>query len=324
VVLADHHLVDSSHRDPLTSSGFIRYNSETSCLWYFPSIDRLSRWQHDIRLRRLGRNSGSLYDLTQLSLFPSSSFNHFHMTEFLEAIESIIPLYGNILYFEDSPLLFPLWKLSLGRHLLLSSHCQSSPSSSSTSVLCISLNTSHGDENLMRYQSLCPKKIHVFVINFDSVLKKRDERELQWIWNWLHQVQVDYLIVIGRHCLTSPTDLVITSYNHLECSQQQQQQQQYSTNATAVTMTTLLSTSSPELLLKLDENKASYCQQVQTTYSLVEDVCLENGSGMTIYRNMKTLPANWIANRHGVSKRIAGHGHGEKVIARRIIERGQS
>jgi hypothetical protein len=171
-------------------------------------------------------------------------------------------------------------------------------------MLCLSLNTAGSHDLLPPHDHPHrPKKIDLFVMNFDSI--RREKINLQRIWNWLHGIEINYLIVIGMNsCLTAPTDLIISSTP--------------SPSSSSCVITTESTTQS-------DEEK-NYCQQkeeqeqeqeeVKTSFSLVEDLCLENGAGMTIYRNMKTLPSDWLTNRHGVSKRIVGG-----LIARRFVEK---
>jgi hypothetical protein len=55
---------------------------------------------------------------------------------------------------------------------------------------------------------------------------------------------------------------------------------------------------------------------VQHSFTIVEDMCLESGLGMTIYQNTKTLPSQWLSYRHGVGKRIANG-----LLTRRMIEK---
>jgi hypothetical protein len=297
-LLHDHHLFSTKvdRHDRMMSSGLIEYDYTTSCLWYFPSPRRLSRWQFDLRVQRIGKSSGAIYDLSRFSspsaspLKPSlpSPLSRGQLIEMLNLIESYLPLYGHIISLGETPLLFPLWKLSLGHHHLLLTHCTTTPS---PPILCLPLPDLHS-----RYQSLRPVSTDLLIVNLEYA--KRNQVDLQEVWNWIlmqdsssnnssqssiHELK--YLVVYGEDVITAPTE---------------------------ITFSTTVSEEE-----RKGRKRGNSCDM--HSFTLVEDLCSEDGFGMTIYRNTKTLPSHWVSHRHGVTKRIASG-----LLTRRMIERRET
>lgn len=270
-LLNEKYMVDF-HQGVTFSSGLIAKDGEYSCLWYYPTIGRLSRWQYNLALQRYGLNDGLLYDLSKItSLFP---YNRSHLVEMLEIVEATLPLFSNIVFIGDSPILHPVSKLFQGRHIQIGKSCDF------PIILCAPL------AELMIFQSLRPKLVHGLIVDMDYL--KKEKINIQRVWDWFHDIQIRYLFLTGPYCIEAPTDIVVSSRD-LACE--------------------------GGSVCKNNSRSLNY-------YTIVEDICLEIGNGMTVYRNMNTLPADWLIYRHGIAKRIGNGLVGRRFIRKEIKNSG--
>ena len=277
-------------------SGYIQRNYDSGCLWYFPSLTRLSRWQYDIRVQRIGNKRGGVYGFpSSSSSSPISTNNNNnnnnnndepYWIEVFTILEAYLPLQSNIIHIGiSSPLLF-LQNLFLGKHLLISPICDNNNNGEEDQLSISCLVLSQLESYLIFLNT-----IHLVIIHKDYLIKKGIN--LQEVWNWLFQSEIRYILVIGGGCIEAPTDFTI-SFQSKSCFDS--------------------GSCSNELLGQNNNNNKN--KNNHNNFTVVEDVCFEvKGDGATLYKNTKLLSSKWNVHRYAYVKRIAG-----SLITRRIVD----
>lgn len=175
-------------------------------MWYFPSLNRLSRWQYDVRVQRIGIKDGGVYGLSSIS--SNTIINNIkksHWIEILSSIEAYLPLQSNIVSLGIlSPLLI-LRNLFFGKHLFISPTCNEKDIQPSTSCLILSQLESY----LFFFN-----RINLVIIETDYIVE--NQINLQEVWNWLFKNEVQNILIIGE-CIEAPTHFTLSSLNLRYC-----------------------------------------------------------------------------------------------------------